>query len=243
MLIHKKESVFGFRLPAGKAGFSVFGLVVLLLAGLFLLTAQPGWTQADEEGLLPSLKFKEAEITIVLQAIAQKAMKDGRHINIIIAPEIEGLVTVDLKNVYWQTALDAVLKIYDYSYEWIGEDIIMVTTLERLAEKREKETLAAQQEPLETVAYRLKFLDARDVEKLLRPQLTGRGRITVLETETQKGWIARGGFSAGTSDSADAGDFARAERQEGAKPRTKTLLITDTKSNIRNLLEAIPVGP
>lgn len=193
-----------------------------------------------QDGMIPSLKFKEADINIVLQAIAQKASKDGKQVNIIIAPEVEGAVTVDLKNVYWLTALDAVLKIYDYSYEWIGEDIIMITTLERLAEKREKETLAAQQEPLATIAYKLIFLDARDVERMVKPQLTARGRITVLETEEQKGWIARGGFSAGGSASASStGEFGRAQRESGAKPRTNRLIITDTKSNLRAILDAI----
>ena len=159
--------------------------LLFFILGLFALcsltsaqaqdTAAPTAMMAEnEEGIIPSLKFKEADINIVLQAIAQKATKDNKQVNIIIAPEVEGTVTVDLKNVYWLTALDAVLKIYDYSFEWIGEDIIMVTTLERLAEKREKETLAAQQEPLETIAYKLVFLDARDIERMLRPQLTSR---------------------------------------------------------------------
>ena len=198
---------------------------------------------APDEGIISSLKFKEADINIVLQAIAQRATKNGKKINIVIAPEVQGTVTIDLKDVHWLTALDAVLKIYDYSYEWIGADIIMITTLERLAEKREKETLAAQQEPVETISYKFLFLDAHDVEKMLKPQLTARGKITVLETEPQKGWKARGGFSAGGSSSSSSstttGDFGRAERENGAKPRSNTLVITDTKSNVRNILDAI----
>jgi len=197
----------------------------------------PTVTAATDEGLISSLKFKEADINIVLQAIAQKALKNGKKVNIVIAPEVQGTVTIDLKDVYWATALDAVLKIYDYSYEWIGSDIIMITTLERLAEKREKETLASQQEPLETISYKFLYLDAHDVEKMLKPQLTARGKITVLETEPQKGWKARGGFAAGGSTT--TGDFGRAERENGAKPRSNTLVITDTKSNIRSLAVAI----
>lgn len=187
------------------------------------------------EGIIPSLKFKEAEIKVVLQAIAQKATKDGKAVNIIVAPEVEGLVTVDLKNVHWQTALDAVLKMYGYSYEWIGE-IIMITTPEKLAEKRQKETQAAEQEPLETTTYVLKFLDANDVKTLITPLITARGRILVLETATQKGWIARGGFGGGETQE---GEFGRAKRETGAKPRTKTLVITDTKSNLATILKTI----
>jgi type II secretory pathway component HofQ len=66
-------------------------------------------TPASDEGLISSLKFKEADINIVLQAIAQKALKNGKKVNIVIAPEVQGTVTIDLKDVYWATALDAVL--------------------------------------------------------------------------------------------------------------------------------------
>ncbi|MCP4653386.1 MAG: hypothetical protein GY858_08415 [Candidatus Omnitrophica bacterium] len=219
--------VYSFRFSFGSLA------LISLFSIIFLFSSLSGFTQ--EEGVLPSLKFKDADISVVLQAIAQKATKDGKHVNIIIAPEVEGPVTVDLKDVNWQTALDAVLKIYDYSYEWVGKDIVMVTTLERLAEKREKEALAAQQEPLETFTYRLIYLDAHDIETMIRPQLTPRGKITVLDIASQKGWRARGGFDTQSG----AGQFERAQRETGARPRTKTLIITDTKSNIRTLLDAI----
>jgi type IV pilus secretin PilQ/predicted competence protein len=187
---------------------------------------------AQEEGVISSLKFKEADIKIVIQTIAQKAIKEGKRVNIIIAPEIEGLVTVELSDVHWLTALEAVLKMYDYGYEWVGKDIIMVTTMSKLTEMRKKEAEAAQQEPLEIVTYRLKFLDANDVKKLIEPQLTPRGKVTVLEVEPQKGWKARGGFGGEE-------EFARAEREPGAKPRTKVLVITDAKSNIKKILKTI----
>ena len=210
-------------------------ITVLLL--ICALLVPPVFPQDEEEGIIPSLKFKEADITVVLQAISRKATKDGERVNIIIGPEIEGFVTVDLEKVHWKTALEAVLKMYNYGYEWIGDEIIMVTTLEKLAEKRQQEAAAALQEPLQTVTYALKYLDANDVKKLMDPQLTSRGTISVLELEVQKGWKARGGFGAGSG--ATGGDFERAEREEGAKPRTKKLIITDTKSNVVIILEAI----
>jgi len=237
--------------------FKVFFIFLVFVGMIFLYskaqepsaqtpapTQDAAATAVSDDGMISSLKFKEADINIVLQAIAQKATKNGKKINIVIAPEVQGTVTIDLKDVPWLTALDAVLKIYDYSYEWIGADILMITTLERLAEKREKETLAAQQEPMETASVKLLFLDAHDVEKMLKPQLTARGKITVLETEPQKGWKARGGFSSGSTAGSSAsstatGDFGRAEREAGAKPRTNTLILSDTKSNLRSLLEAI----
>ncbi|MCM8823944.1 MAG: secretin and TonB N-terminal domain-containing protein, partial [Candidatus Omnitrophica bacterium] len=194
-------------------------------------------TSFAQEGILDVLKFKDADIRVVLQAIAEKSTISGKKVNIVVGPDVKGLVTVDFENVYWETALKSILKTQGYGYELVGENIIMVTTLENLAENRKKEAEAAQQEPLETVTYQLKFLDANDVKKLISNQLTSRGKITVLDIEPQIRWKARGGVaSVGVSQ---GGNFTQATREEGAKPRTKTLLITDTKSNLRSILEAI----
>ncbi len=185
-------------------------------------------------------KFKDADIQVVLQAIAQKAMLEvdekgevTRKVNIIVSPEVRGLVTVNLTDVEWLTALEGILKAYGYGYEWIENDLILVATLEDLAEQREKGAVAAQQEPLEVRTYTLRYLDAHDVKALVEPQLSARGRISVLEIEPLRGWRARGGYQVRGETT------TRAERQEGARPRAKKMLITETKSNIRNIIEAI----
>lgn len=184
-------------------------------------------------------RFKDADIKIVLQAIAQKAILEvddegnvKKRVNIITNPEVGGLVTVNLSDVSWLTALEGILKAHGYGYEWIKKDLILVATLDELATQREKDALAAQQEPLEITAYKLKFLDARDVKKLLDPQLSSRGKITVLEIEAQKMWKSKGGLD-------EQGGFEKAEREGGARLRTKTLVITETKSNMGNILKAI----
>ena len=216
---------------------------LLMLFFISLLSVSGVFCQESaslDEGVIPLLKFKDADIKIVLQAIAQKAVNDSKRVNIVVAPEVEGLVTVDLRDITWEAALEAVLKMYDYGYEWIGKDIIMVSTLEKITQKRELEAQAAQQEPLETVSYKLKFLDARDVKELIASQLTARGKVTILETEVQKGWKARGGFLVSTtSDSEDESGFSRAKRKGGARPRTNLMVITDTKSNVRKILATI----
>ncbi len=172
-----------------------------------------------------NLNFKDADIRVVLESLAEKS-----GVNIVAAPEVTGLVSVKLNDVDWETALDVITQTYGYGYEWINKEIVMVTTLENLAEKRKKEAEVALQEPLEIATYSLQYLDANDVKKAVAKQLTERGRITVLEIAPQKGWKSRGGMS---------GDFTKAERQSGARTRSKVLIITDTKSNIRNVLAAI----
>lgn len=231
MIISNPESKC--RIKAKRLSFLLF-FACFLLFNVFCFPQ--GYSQEDESNIIPAIKFKDADIKIVLQSIAQKAVKGGKKINIVTGVEVRGLVSINLEDVDWLTALEAILKAHSYDYEWIGENIILVETLEKLAVKREAEALAKQQEPLEMVAYNLKFLEARDVLNVLRPQLSPRGKITVLEASPQKGWRARGGFSSGGGGS---GDFARAKRESGARPRSNTLIITDTKSKVRDILKAI----
>jgi type IV pilus secretin PilQ/predicted competence protein len=218
-------------------GHKVTRVILAFLLLSFTCFIIGSYAQAAE-----NFKFKDADIRVVLQAIAQKAsISTGiegelQKVNIIVSPKVKGLVTVNLDEVDWLTALEGILKAYGYGYEWIEDDLILVATLEDLAEQREKNAVAAQQEPLETVTYTLRYLDANDVKKLIEPQLTPRGRITILEVEAQKKWKARGGYAAGKGEEEKA---ERAEREEGARPRTKKLVVTDTKSNVRNIIASI----
>ncbi len=131
-----------------------------------------------QEGIIPSLKFKDADIRVVLQAIAQKAVKNDKEINILLCPEVKGLVNVDLSNVDWETALDAVLKTYNYGYEWVGANIILVDTLESLTEKRKRTQEAKIAEPLETKTFVLSFAKVSEIEGTIQKMLSSRGRLT-----------------------------------------------------------------
>ncbi len=155
-----------------------FQIIILLLVFSIVSVTSFYKTHAQEAGVIETLKFKDADIRVVLQAITQKAIKEGKRVNIILGPDIKGLVTVDLENVDWQTALQAVLKTYDYGYEWIGKNIILVDTLDNLAEKRKKAQEAKVAEPLETKVFTLNFAKVEDIKKTIARALTSRGRFT-----------------------------------------------------------------
>jgi type IV pilus secretin PilQ/predicted competence protein len=152
----------------------------ILIAALMLLTTTPFEVRAQEqEGVLNQLKFKNADIKVVLQAITQKAVKDGQKVNIIIAPEVEGSVTIDLENVGWQTALDAVLRLHDYSYEWVGENIILVDSLEKLIARRSREQTSEAEGKLVTEVVTLNFAKVAEAQASVNNMLSSRGRLTV----------------------------------------------------------------
>ncbi len=188
----------------------------------------------EDEDLISVIKFKDADIRVVLYSIAQKATRDGEKINIVISPNVEGLVSVNLEDVDWFSTLEAVLRPYGYGYEWIGDTILLVDTTEKI---NEREALAKEREEIEpsrTKVFKLMFIDANDAKKAVEPILSPIGRISVLEVTGQAGW------EFGT----DVTKRSRAE--EGKISRTKTLIVSDISKKIDevdSLLKKIDILP
>ncbi len=185
-------------------------------------TAQEKVAEAKE---LPptkvSLDFKEADVRNVLRILSYKS-----GVNIIASPEVTGLVTIRLTDVPWDKALDVILDTYGYGYER-KENIITVYPMEMLtARKREEQELAAVQ-PTLTKVIKLKFVDAADMKKTLDPQLSPRGRITVLELTGQAGWAFGGS------------DLGKRARLSEKMSRSKMLIISDIPPVLERLEEVI----
>ncbi|NLE65343.1 MAG: hypothetical protein GX606_05460 [Elusimicrobia bacterium] len=134
--------------------------------------AGPGAMQLDmtESGLV-SLDFREADIKNVLKVLAYKS-----GVNIITGPEVVGQVTIQLKEVPWQKALDVILSTYGYSYEQKGS-IIMVTTVENLKKRREDARVLSEQEPVSTETFILNFAKAEDVAKAIEKMKSAKGSV------------------------------------------------------------------
>ena len=118
-----------------------------------------------------TLDFRDADIRNVLKVLAYKS-----GVNIILGPEVVGLVNIQLKNVPWQKALDVILSTYGYSYEKSG-GIITVTTVEILKKRREDAKVLADQEPLTTETFILNFAKAEDVIKSIEKIKTARASV------------------------------------------------------------------
>jgi len=204
---------------------------------LFLLTVcllSPAVLAYAQSEAIPVIKFKDVDIKIVLQSIAQKAYKEGQKINIVVSPEVEGLVSINLEKVDWFTAMEAVIRPYSYSYEWVGENIILVDTTEKIGEREAQAKERQEVEPARTKVYRLKYIDANDARKMIEPLLSPVGRISVLETTGQAGW------EFGT-------DVTKRERaREGKTSRTKIMVVSDIARKLDEvdaLFEKIDIMP
>lgn len=154
--------------------------------GLILTVPATGNTQIQGKGLTSevsaveesppsgiegnvSLDFREADIRNVLKILSFKS-----GVNIVVGPEVTGLVTIQLNDVPWQQALEVILQTYGYAYERKG-NIIMVTTVENLRQQRENAMVLAEQEPLMTKTFTLNFAKASSIIASVEKMRSERG--------------------------------------------------------------------
>jgi len=175
-----------------------------------------------------TLDFKEADIRDVLKIISYKS-----GVNIVASPEVTGTVNVRITDVPWERALDVILKTYGYAYDK-QDKIIMVAPLEKLTAQRKMEQDLAQVQPTVTEVVELKYIDAVDAKKALEPQLSPRGRVTILEITGQAGWGFGGTFE------------QKRSRGSEINGRSRTMIVSDIPpvlDRIRKMIEGIDVKP
>ncbi len=127
-----------------------------------------------------SLTLKDADIKDVLKTFSALT-----QLNIVIDPEVNGSVTVELRNVPWDQALDLILRINGLDY-LLENNVLRVSTVTKLTrEKNERAAYLAQQEvaqPLRTVVKPLSYATASDVSGLLSGDsylMSNRGSVVV----------------------------------------------------------------
>lgn len=175
------------------------------------------------ESALLSLDFREADLLTVLQALARKA-----KINIVTSSDVAGTVTIQLEEVTWEQALDTIVQTAGLAYEK-QDNVILVTTLAGMKTRREALKELVEIEPVITKVVELRYLDANDVKAFLEPQLTGQGKISVLEMTGQKGW------NFGSAQGGGGASEQQKERKEREKSRSKAIVVTDTPTTIDRL--------
>ena len=130
-----------------------------------------------------SLNFQNIEVRAVLQLIA-----DFTGLNLVASDTVAGALTLRLKNVPWDQALDIILKSKGLSMRQAG-NVIMVAPSEEIA-AREKLELEAQKAivelaPLVTEFLQVNYAKALDIATLLKADgnslLTERGNVSVDE--------------------------------------------------------------
>ncbi|ATB27982.1 type IV pilus secretin PilQ [Melittangium boletus] len=133
--------------------------------------------QARYRGKKVSFEFKDIDIQNLLRVIAEISKK-----NIVVADDVQGKVTIRLRNVPWDQALDLILRSKALGKEEIG-NILRVAPLKSLEDEAKlradrKKSLLVQEElvvNLVPVNYAL----ASDMSARVKDVLSERGTVTV----------------------------------------------------------------
>lgn len=124
-----------------------------------------------------SLDVRDADIHNVLRLIA-----DAAQLNIVVADEVKGRVTLKLRQVPWTEALDVILASKGLGRERDG-DVLLVDTLERMAQRdalqAKRAAAAAEVAPLRTVLIPVSNAKAAELAPIVRALLTPRGNVAV----------------------------------------------------------------
>jgi type IV pilus assembly protein PilQ len=128
-----------------------------------------------------SLNFQDIEVRAVLQLLA-----DFTGLNLVTSDTVDGRITLRLKNVPWDQALDIILKSKGLTKRQI-DNVIMVAPTEEVA-AREQLELESQQKieelaPLRSDFIQINYAKAQDLADLLKSEenrlLSPRGNVTV----------------------------------------------------------------
>ncbi len=143
--------------------------------------------RADLPGTV-SMKAKDADLVDILRLLATQ-----HQINILTGPEVEGQVTVSLKDVDLWTALDAILKVN--GYDWFQQGNIVVV------KPRDTEMIGE----LETRVYKMNYVDASAVSSALSGVLSDKGKVQLFSPVMAGSSSGGGGAAGGGGGSAEGG--------------------------------------
>ena len=123
------------------------------------------------------LDFKDIDVHDVLRLIA-----DVGKFNVITSDDVTGKITIRMRNVPWDQALDYVLQTKSLGMVRAG-NLIRVAPLEKLQKEREQRLAAMKQEyellPLETRLIPVSYAGAAEMAIRTRELLSPRGSVTV----------------------------------------------------------------
>lgn len=137
-----------------------------------------------------SLNFQNVDVRALLQVIA-----DFTNLNIVTSDSVAGNLTLRLKDVPWDQALDIIMQSKGLGMRKNG-NVLLIAPAEELAAKEKTELESRQQiaeiEPLRTEVFQLNYQKAEEMQKLLASEtqrvLSKRGSV-VVDTRTNKMFV------------------------------------------------------
>ncbi len=153
-----------------------------------------------------SVDFRDAEIGNVLRMLARQ-----NGFNIVAGDSVKGKITVALKNVTIEQALESILRANGYTYR-IENGVVLVNPMPggfNIAQ-------------METRVYRLKYIDAHNLKKAIEELKSSDGKISVLTASFHN-----------RDDIYDVNKREAPLRERKYWLRSSVLLVTDYPANLR----------
>jgi type IV pilus secretin PilQ/predicted competence protein len=126
-----------------------------------------------------SLDLQDADLVNVLRLFAEVA-----NLNMILAPDVKGKVTVRMVNIPWDQAMDIILRMNGLGYA-LEDNILRIASVSALTKEAEDESKAKEAkkkaEDLVTRIVSINYAKAREVEPTLKKSLSARGETVVDE--------------------------------------------------------------
>ena len=159
------------------------------------------------EGEKLSLNFQDIEVRSVLQLIA-----DFTGLNVVVSDSVGGSVTLRLKDVPWDQALDIILDSKGLGQRQKG-NVLYIAPATEIAAREQAELAAAEQlielAPLRTEMFTLNYADAGEMATLLQAEGSSRGE--------------------------DSNSIVSARGSVTIDGRTNTLLVQDTDDRLEEI--------
>ncbi|MGO3917954.1 type IV pilus secretin PilQ [Acinetobacter venetianus] len=169
-----------------------------------------------------SLDFQDIEVRRVLQLLA-----DFTGINMVAADTVQGNITLRLKDVPWDQALDIVLKTKNLDKRRNG-NVIWIAPIPELIKSEEDEAKAIAQSiklaPIQSEYIKLSYAKAADILKLIEESRDGKGAVS---------------NRTASSDSLALESLLSPRGSAVADTRTNTLIVNDTAVNIDKIRKMI----
>lgn len=177
-----------------------------------------------------SLDFQDIEVRRVLQLLA-----DFTNVNMVAADSVQGQITIRLKDVPWDQALDIILKSKNLDKRRNG-NVIWIAPVAELIKAEEEEAKAIAQSiklaPIQTDYIQLSYAKVADIEKL----------ITERKNAKTTGGTSNNSNTANNDEL--AGNLLSPRGSVSSDIRTNTLIVNDTAQKIdeiRKMIELIDV--
>lgn len=168
--------------------FAALGIILLGICGASILSAngilkKNGIEQKSANGNEKKISFyfQNIDIRALLQIIAKSS-----GLNFVISDNVKGSITLTLKNVTWEQALNTVIKARGLAARRDG-NVVFVSTVDEIVGNEARQLQSSEQlsnlAPLVAKIYKLKYANAIEVANLLKGQqsslLTPRGQVAI----------------------------------------------------------------